>query len=249
MTRKLLVITGLFSLLCAQAATAQPRWGRERMPDRGVCFYEDKDFKGRYFCLRAGDRLTEVPNGIGDEISSIRVHGNTEVMVFRDSDLRGRSARFIGDVRDLKREGWNDQISSVEVHDARDYSPWTPAYGDGNGPDHAQPRGTSGRVHQDNGGWRSDRAPVWSRSPVTQEGACFYENADFRGQSFCVPRGGTYASLPSGFNDRISSIRVFDGTVVLFKDSNFRGRSEQIRSDVANLPGNWKDKVSSIRVY
>jgi len=70
MTRKLFVITGLLSLLAAQAASAQPRWGRERMPDRGVCFYEDKDFKGRYFCLRAGDRLTEVPNGIGDEISS-----------------------------------------------------------------------------------------------------------------------------------------------------------------------------------
>ena len=219
------------------------------MPDRGVCFYQDKDFKGRYFCLRAGDRLTEVPNGIGDEISSIRMRGNTEVMVFKDSNLRGRSARFIGNVPDLKREGWNDQISSVEVGDSRDYSSWTPASGSQNGRERAQPRSTSGSVYQDNGGWRSDRAPVWGRSPITQEGACFYEDPDFRGQSFCVPRGGTYASLPSGFNDRISSVRVFDGTVVIFKDSDFRGRSSQIRSDVRDLRGDWKDKVSSIRVY
>ena len=56
-------------------------------------------------------------------------------------------------------------------------------------------------------------------------------------------------SLPSGFNDRISSVRVFDGTVVIFKDSDFRGRSSQIRSDVRDLRGDWKDKVSSIRVY
>lgn len=249
MTRKLFVITGLFSLLVAQAATAQPRWGRERLPDRGVCFYEDKDFKGRYFCLRAGDRLTEVPNGIGDEISSIRMRGNTEVVVFRDSDLRGRSARFIGNVRDLKREGWNDQISSVEVGDSRDYSRWTPGYGDSpNGGDRARPRGTSGG-YEDSRGWRSDRTPVWGRSREMQEGACFYEDAGFRGQSFCVPRGGTYSSLPPGFNDRISSIRIFDGTVVLFSDSDFRGRTQQLRSDVRDLRGNWKDRVSSIRVY
>lgn len=234
MTRKLFVITGLCSLFFAQVATAQPRWGNEQMPDRGVCFYQDKNFKGHYFCLRPGDRLTEVPNGIGDEISSLRVRGNAEVVVFRDSDLRGRSARFTGDVRDLKKDGWNDQISSVEVAGPRDYSRWG-----GNGRD----------VYQDDRGWRNDRSARWSPSPVTQEGACFYRDTDFRGESFCIPRGGTYASLPSGFNDRISSVRVFDGTVVLFKDKDFHGRSEQIRSDMRDLRGNWKDKVSSIRVY
>ena len=249
MTRKLLVITGLFSLLFAQAATAQPRWGKERMPDRGVCFYQDKNFEGRYFCLRSGDRLTEVPNGIGDKISSIRVRGNAEVVVFRDSDLRGRSARFTGDVRDLKREGWNDQISSVEVGDPRDYNDWRP-YGQ-NDRERARPRGTSGNSYPDDDdrGWGNNRSPVWGRSPVTHEGACFYRDTDFRGESFCVPRGGTYASLPRGFNDSISSVRVFDGTVMIFKDSDFRGRSQQIRADVRDLRGTWKDDISSIRVY
>lgn len=213
-------VIGLFCLLRAEAASTQPRWGRERMPQAGACFFEDKNFRGRYFCVRPGERLQSVPSGMGDKISSVRLLGAADVTVFRDADMRGRSARFIGDVRDLKREGWNDQISSVDV---------------GRG---------AGR------GWRGDRAPVWGRNePTPREGACFYQDADFRGQYFCAPRGGTYTALPSGLNDRISSIRVFGSEVRIFQDRNFGGRSTEIRSDVPNLRGNWRDKVSSIRVF
>jgi hypothetical protein len=245
MTAKSLVfITALSSLMVAQQASAQPRWGRERMPNQGACFYEDTNFRGKYFCLRAGDRLTAVPEGMGDKISSVRMRGNTEVTVYRDQDMRGRSARLINDVRDLKREGWNDQISSVDVGDGRDYSSWG-GYGE---------RGRARERNRDNrdnpGLWRSDRAPVWGRNEQTpQEGACFYEDTDFRGQYFCAPRGATYTSLPRGFNDRISSVRVFGGEVVIFPNSNFRGRSQVIRSDVRDLRGNWGDSVSSLRVF
>jgi hypothetical protein len=64
-----------------------------------------------------------------------------------------------------------------------------------------------------------------------------------------VPRGGTYTSLPRGFNDRISSIRVIGGGVRIFQDRDFRGRSTEIRSDVRDLRGSWRDTVSSMRVY
>jgi hypothetical protein len=221
MNRKAITcLIGLFCLLLAEAAAAQPRWGRERMPQAGVCFFENKNFRGRYFCVRPGERLQSLPAGMGDEISSLRIVGGVEVTVFRDSGLRGRSARFIGDVRDLKREGWNDQISSVDVG-----------------------RGSGG------GGWFGNRPPVWGNQPVPREGACFYRDADFRGQYFCAPRGATYTSLPSGFNDRISSVRVFGAEVRIFQDRNFGGRSTEIRSDVPNLRGSWRDKVSSLRVF
>jgi hypothetical protein len=228
-------LIGVFSLCMAASASAQPRWGRERQPQAGACFYEDRNFGGRYFCVRPGDRLGSLPNKMGDEISSVRVLGYSEVTVFRDSNLHGRSARFIGDVRDLKAEGWNDQISSVDVENGRDYSSY-----------HGRDRARNGEAR----GWRSDRAPVWSRDQaVPREGACFYEDTDFRGQYFCAPRGATYTSLPRGFNDRISSIRVLGGEVRIFQNEHFRGRSNQVRSDVANLRGNWKDNVSSIRVF
>ena len=123
MTRKsLVVVTALCSLLIAQAASAQPRWGRERQPNQGACFYEDINFSGEYFCVRQGDRLTSMPSGMGDKISSVRVLGNAEVTIFRDSNLRGRSARLINDAGDLRGQGWNDQISSVDVTVGRDYS-------------------------------------------------------------------------------------------------------------------------------
>lgn len=220
-SRKIIAcIVGFLTLLVAEAAFAQPRWGRERMPMSGACFFEDKNFKGDRFCVRPGERLESLPAGMGDKISSIRIAGAAEVTVFRDADMRGRSARFIGEVRDLKGEGWNDQISSIEVAPASMRGPW-----------------------------REDRSPVWGREQVPSEGACFYQDSDFRGQYFCAPRGATFRALPRGFNDRISSIRVFGGEVRIFQNAKFHGKSTEIRSDVADLRGKWNDKVSSIRVF
>lgn len=59
----------------------------------------------------------------------------------------------------------------------------------------------------------------------------------------------TYRSLPSGFNDKITSIRLFGSEVRLYENDNFGGKSTEIRSDVKNLEGHWNDRVSSIRVY
>jgi len=45
-------------------------------------------------------------------------------------------------------------------------------------------------------------------------------------------------------------VRVFgDADVRIFQDTNFRGRSTEIRNDMPNLRGNWRDNVSSIRVF
>ena len=221
LSRNALVSAVAFScLLVAHSATAQPRWGRERLPNAGACFYEDRDFRGQYFCVKPGDRLGSLPRDMGDKISSMRLLGAHEVTVFRDNNWHGRSARFIGDVRDLKGEGWNDQISSIRV-----------AGGGGLG------------------GWFPDRVPVWGNNRPPREGACFYEDANFHGRSFCVPRGATYTSLPSGFNDRISSIRVFGSEVRVFQDRNFSGRSKEVRKDTKDLKGEWRDTVSSIRVF
>jgi hypothetical protein len=56
-----------------------------------------------------------VPNDLNDGISSIRVFGRAEVIVFRDQRFNGGSSRFASDIRNLKSEGWNDKISSLRV--------------------------------------------------------------------------------------------------------------------------------------
>jgi len=235
-TRKFVILTlALLGVSGAAAdASAQARWGRERMPQNGACFFEDRNFEGRYFCVRPGEDLRSLPSGMSDRISSVRLLGASAVTVFKDNDMRGRSARFSGDVSDLRRDGWNDQISSLAVT----------GYGSvGNG------RGRDGGYRNDDGSrWNSD-APVWGRQPYPREGACFFEDANYRGDYFCVARGRTYTSLPRGFNDRISSIRVFGAGVRIYRDRDFHGRSTEVRRDVSNLRGDWRDEVSSIRVF
>jgi peptidase inhibitor family I36 len=241
---------GCVCLFVSHSASAQPRWGRERVPNQGACFYEDANFRGDYFCVRQGDRLPSLPSGMADKISSVRVLGSAEVTVFRDSGMRGRSARFIDDVRNLKGEGWNDQISSIDVTSGRDYTGFGGWGGNGNGNGNGNGRARGRNRNADNGRWGTDRTPVWGRNErMPSEGACFYEDSNFRGQYFCVPRGATFTSLPRGFNDRISSVRVFGADVRIFQDRDFRGHSREISRDLPNLRGDWKDDVSSIRVF
>jgi hypothetical protein len=199
--------------------TAQIRWGNPNAPRDGVCFYEDADFRGRSFCATARENIPDMPPGLNDHISSLRLFGRTEVVVFRDVRFRGSSARFATDVRNLQREGWNDIISSVRV------SAGSPSWGGGG------------------------RPPVWGRGAMPREGACFFSDVGFRGESFCVSRGDSYRSLPPGFNDRISSIRVRGANVMIFSDVDYGGRSRRVNSDVTSISGSWNDRISSIRVF
>jgi Protein of unknown function (DUF3011)/Peptidase inhibitor family I36 len=107
--------------------------------------------------------------------------------------------------------------------------------------------------------------PVWGnpgpghRPPRPHgAGACFYKDAHFSGDYFCMRRGDQYNNLPPGFNDTISSIKVFGGAQVdFYSDSNFRNRHQNTRRDVSNLRNmpiretpnaHWNDRISSIQV-
>lgn len=246
----LVLIVGVFSLIRTVDAAAQPRWGRERVPQAGACFYEDRDYRGQYFCVQPGEDLRSLPRGMSDKISSVRLLGASEVTVFRDSNMRGRSTRFNRDMRDLRRDGWNDQISSIVVSGG--FGDYGRGRGRGRDRDRDDYPNADNRGYGDNrgyDGWNPDRGPVWGREAEPREGACFYEDAGFRGRYFCVPRGGSYASLPGGFNDRISSIRIFGAGVEIYRDRDFHGRSTEIRRDTGNLRGDWRDTISSIRVF
>jgi Peptidase inhibitor family I36 len=206
-------------VLAAAGASAQPRWGSGPVPRLGVCFYEDVNFRGRYFCARPGETLPSVPAGLGHKISSIRVLGRSEVVVFRNARFSGPSAQFATDVRNLKAQGWEDAISSARVANA-------------------------------SFDWGNGRQPVWGNQPIPRQGACFYKDASFRGQYFCVPRGGSYALVPPALNDQISSIKLIRASgVMIFADRDYAGRSTRIGNDMSNLRGSWGDRISSLRVF
>jgi len=98
---------------------------------------------------------------------------------------------------------------------------------------------------------RDDRDDRYRRG-----GACFYKDIDFGGEKFCVRPGERVAMVPSGFNDHISSVRIFGrAEVTLYQGRDFQEPSIRLREDVANLqrfqvqPGHsWNDRVSSVEV-
>ena len=213
----------------------QDRYGRQDRYDRdrdwddrdrrgrrsGACFYRDADFQGEKFCVRAGERVSQVPPGFNDRISSMRLFGRVEVTVYQNRDFQEPSLQLRDNVANFQSyqvspgHSWNDRVSSIEVTRDRDYGDF-------------------------------DR-----------DGACFFKEAGYRGEKFCVGRGERIEQVPPGFSDRISSIRMFGRVgVILYQDSNFRGPSLRLQDDVSNLqsyqvsPGHsWNDRVSSIKVY
>jgi hypothetical protein len=102
-------------LVAIPSAASAQRWGREPFPGSGACFFQDVDFRGEYFCVSAGENIGRVPDDMNDRISSIRIFGRAEVVVFRDVRFGGGATRFGRNIRDLRDENWNDRISSVRI--------------------------------------------------------------------------------------------------------------------------------------
>ncbi|MGA8145155.1 MAG: DUF3011 domain-containing protein [Candidatus Acidiferrales bacterium] len=110
------------------------------------------------------------------------------------------------------------------------------------------------------------RGPVWwnsggGRRPGNQprQGACFFRDPNFGGDYFCLKRGENIDALPPGFNDQISSVRVFGGAAVtIYNDSNFRSNSATFRRSIDNLKEvrlegysnkSWNNRISSVQVF
>jgi len=93
-------------------------------------------------------------------------------------------------------------------------------------------------------------AQRWGREDAPRDGACFYQDASFRGDYFCVPAGERVRSMPPGMNDRISSIKIFGrADVTVYQDVYYEGRSRRFWDDVLNLTSlGWNDKISSVEV-
>lgn len=93
-------------------------------------------------------------------------------------------------------------------------------------------------------------AQVWGGGATPRNGACFYEDANYRGQYFCVQSGASLDSLPRNVRDAISSVRVYGRAEVnVFDGDVFRGQTGSFDADVQNLAREgWNDMIRSIRV-
>jgi len=130
MVKRTMLFVG-FAVLAASSSVFAQVWGRSTFPRDGVCFFKDPNFRGDYFCVRSGDNVGAMPDGMNDKISSIKVFGNAEVTLFRDVRFSGNSSRFDYDVPKLKDVGWNDLVSSVRVRSSSGGGGYRPPSGGG----------------------------------------------------------------------------------------------------------------------
>ena len=116
MGRKFWHVLAAAGVALATASIAESQtWGRRPTPRDGACFYQTADYRDNYFCLSAGEELATLPEGVADNISSIRIFGRTEVTVFGDPRFRGRSEQYTTSIGNLRRDEFNNQISSIRV--------------------------------------------------------------------------------------------------------------------------------------
>lgn len=205
------------------------------VPRNGACFYRDTNYRGTFFCAQAGESLEVLPTGFKDAIRSIRIFGNAQVMAYNDDRYAGANAVLRSDVPDLR-------MFPMSNDPGRNWAKRISSL---------QVSQAEGRNRDWNYSWGYGQA----RSGT---GACFFDDTNFRGRSFCIDRGQAISNLPSGFNDRIQSIRVIgDSEVQMFNDNNFSGAAARTSRDVADLRAwripddpskNWSGRISSLRV-
>jgi dUTPase len=203
-----LIVLGLIHVLSPGLEAQNRIRNGSNQPRDGACFYLDADYRGDSFCMNAGESRRNVENRYNDKISSVRVFGRAQVIVYEHENFGGASRTFTGDASNLR--DWNDRITSIRVqYDRIGFS------GSGNEP---------------------------------QNGVCFYLDADYRGEKFCVNSDESQRNLGERYNDRISSIRIFGrAEVTVYDDENFNGSRQTFRQDVPNLR-DWNDRITSFQV-
>jgi hypothetical protein len=216
------IVLGLIQILSPRLEAQGRSTNIDNQPRDGVCFYMDEDYRGNRLCVNAGESQRNVGDRYNDQISSIQVFGRAQVVVYENDNFSGASRTFTGDVPNLR--DWNDRITSFQVAEDRQYGA----------------RQSDRQYEGQYGGRGSSNKP--------RNGACFYMDEDYRGNSFCLNTGESQRNVQGRYNDQISSVRVFGGArVVAYENENFSGARRTIAGDVPNL-GNFNDKITSIEM-
>lgn len=182
--------------------------------------------------------------------------GGVGITVFQDENFRGENASFRSDVPDLRRFGFNDRITSLQVAPGE--------YWEG-----CEDANYRGRCQVFSGEERDLRRVGWSdkisslrrvrggggggggivvppRPPLSRRGIVLYDDPFFRGNSLPVNRPIDNLRFQS-FHDRAESVRVVSGRWELCAEPGFR-RCQIVDRDVPTLSAlGLNKKLSSVR--
>lgn len=225
------------------------RWGRggddrrddgRGFPGRGqpgvnrICFFDQPYFRGNSFCMNPGQNIDNlVPSGWNDRIRSFSIEGYVEAVLWNDVGPHGANINVKESCPDLQNLKLYWGVSAIQVL----AGPANPFPGNnGRGDDRRDDRRDDGR-----GGFpgRGDdgRGGDFGRRQDPNPRICFFDQPNFRGNTFCMKPGESIANLvPSGWNDRIQSFQIFGYVeAVLWNDVGPHGANINVKDSVSDL--------------
>lgn len=109
--KRLVILTAVASVLCAEGASAQYN-------DEPACvLFEHANFRGRSLEMEADDAVNFRGGQFwNDRVSSVFVRRGCTLVAYEDSRRGGRSIEIRRRVRNFGGSDWNDRISSAECY-------------------------------------------------------------------------------------------------------------------------------------
>jgi len=228
-----------------------------------VVVYEHENFGGARRTITGGvsnlqdwnDRITAVQVE-SDRMGFSGSESQNGVCFYLDADYRGEKFCVNGDESQQNLgEHYNDRISSIQIFGRAEVTVYDNENFNGSRQTFRQDvpnlRNWNDRISsfQVTGGQYEGQYGGSGGGYEPRNGACFYLDADYRGDSFCINSGESRRNVEDRFNDKISSVRVFGrARVVVYEHENFGGASRTIAGGgVPNL-GDFNDKITSIEV-
>jgi len=180
------------------------------------------------------------------------------ITVYRDAWYQGQSTTYSGEIADLGRTPFNDQISSMRFQGR--WEACTDAYFRGQCQTFSDSVGDLARVGMNDrisslrpsgrggngGGWGGGNNGGGWGGGSQRDSITVFKDSDFSGRSMSF-NDEVVDLRPLGFNDEISSIRL-RGAWEVCEDSYFRGRCQIVQGDVRTLRDmGLNDRISSMR--
>ena len=160
-----------------------------------------------------------------------------EITLYEHFDYRGASRSFRDRVPDLRRDGWNDKVSSFRI----DEGTWELC----RDVDFRDCRTFRDDESELSRSWNDAISSLRRVDRGDRSEIEVFEHYDYRGARRTFD-GREEDLIPLGWNDRISSIRVLSGRWQICRHVNLRDCRE-IGGDERELRGGWNDAISSLR--
>jgi hypothetical protein len=179
-----------------------------------------------------------------------------ELTLFEHDNFNGRHFTVKGSVNNLADAGFNDKVSSVVVGSGT-WQLCDDAYFRGNCVtlnagqySSLRPMGLNDRISsaRELGGWGP--SPQSSGGGNWGEGVrvVLYEGRNFSGRSYVITEPALRNLSSTGFNDRVSSLRVEQGYWMFCSDADYHGECLTYGpGDYQSLPEELNNRISSAR--